>query len=423
LSSPIPRAPAEPAVSAAAEADFTARKLITATACLLGATFVPYVQATIAPLMMLPMIGEFGWTRTEFSFAATFLFFFGSVSVLFFGRVADRVGARTILLVGAVGGGAIMLLLSLQDRELWRLYGAYALLGTFGSSGVGYTKIIGTLFTRHRGKALALFGAESTIALAVLPMLTNTLLNHVGWRGAYLVYGTIMLLMTPVIYFLIREPGAGGKGARPPPMAGLTPAQFRRDRAFWLIVLVAVLGVSLATALNAHIIAAITDKGFTATVAAGALSAATLVGLAGTLAGGFALDHFPTARVLSAFGVLSACGWLLFSFADSAFGGFPLLIIAMSMQGAAVAALRMGGPYLQTRFVGLRSFAEANGVQIFFQGVALGIGPPLFGMIYERTGSYAPVYWIVSGGAITAAVVLFLLGPYRYRVDVGGERR
>ncbi len=35
------------------------------------------------------------------------------------------------------------------------------LLGAFGSTGLGYTKIIGTLLMRHRGKALALRGAES----------------------------------------------------------------------------------------------------------------------------------------------------------------------------------------------------------------------------------------------------------------------
>ena len=60
-----------------AESDFSPRKIIIATACLLGSTFVPYVQATISPLMMLPMIREFGWGRTDYAVASFFFFLFG----------------------------------------------------------------------------------------------------------------------------------------------------------------------------------------------------------------------------------------------------------------------------------------------------------------------------------------------------------
>ena len=283
--------------------------MIIATACLLGSTFVPYVQATISPLMMLPMIKEFGWTRTEYAFGSTFLFVFGSIMALFYGRIADRIGVRPILLIGAVGGGATMVLLSFQTSELWRFYATYALLGTFGSSGLGYTKVIGALFTRHRGKALALFGAEATVALAVLPILTNFLISHFGWRGAYVAFGAIMFLLTPMICFVIKEPRSptpvAAEGKRDAPMAGMTAAELRRNRVFWLCVLAMVLGAALNVGLAAHIVAAITDKGFSATVAAGALSVATLVSLVGAFAGGFALDHFRTARILSVFGLLS----------------------------------------------------------------------------------------------------------------------
>src|SRR5690606_17395229 len=144
--------------------ELTPRKLLIAAVRLLGATFIPYVEAIIGPLMMLPMSGEFGWSRTQYSAATTAMFVSGAVTGLLFGRVADRFGARVILLVGAVCGGTTMLLLSQQDGQLWKLYLAYGALGAFGSTGLGYTKTIGTLFRRHRGKALALFGAETILA-------------------------------------------------------------------------------------------------------------------------------------------------------------------------------------------------------------------------------------------------------------------
>jgi len=424
-----PGGAASPAAKGAAlppEPDVSGRKMVVAGACLLGSTFVPYVQAIVGPLMMLPMIKEFGWTRTEYAFATTFFFLFGSITVLLFGRIADRFGVRPILLAGAVFGGATMILLSFQTAALWRLYATYALLGAFGSSGVGYTKVIGALFTKHRGKALAIFGAESTVALAVLPILTNTLIGHLGWRGTYVAFGLVMFLVVPVIYFLVHEPGRRMRGAAsaasprsPPVLQGMTPAQIRKDRVFWLIVLTAVLGGGLHSGLMTHVVAAITDKGFSPTVAAGVLSVATLLGLSGSLAGGFAVDHFRKARVLCMFALLSAAGMVLFALASASFGGLALLIAAMAMQVSANAATRPISTYLQTRYFGLRAFAEANAIQIVFQGIAMAITPPLFGLIYERTGSYAPVYWILVGGGVVAAMVYLLLGPYRFGADIG----
>ena len=419
------------------ESDFSPRKMTIATACLLGSTFVPYVLATTGPFMMLPMIKEFGWTRTDYAFASTFLFIFGSITVLFFGRIADRVGVRPILIAGAIFGGATLILLSFQNAQLWRFYATYALLGTFGSSGVGYTKVIGSLFTRHRGKALALFGAESTVALAVLPVLTNTLLSHFGWRGTYVAYGAIMFCAAPMIFFLIREPAtidprlpktsrpqAASTQAppRPPALEGLSAAEIHRDKTFWLIVLSAVLIGGLNQGLITHIVAAVVDKGFSPTVAAAVISGSTLFGLIGTFAGGFAVDHFHGARVMSVFAWISALGIFLLGIASVSFGGLPLLIVATALLGAASAAMRPGATYLQTRFLGLRAFGEANAIQVVFQGFAMAAAPPLFGMIYDRTGSYTLMYWILVAGVMAGSAIYLILGPYRYRADVGVVR-
>jgi MFS family permease len=200
---------------------------------------------------------------------------------------------------------------------------------------------------------------------------------------------------------------------------GLTPSQIRRDRVFWLILVSAVLGVGLSRGLTAHIIAAITDKGFTAGVAAQVLSAATLLGLAGSLVAGFAMDHFRTARILSAFGLALAVGSLLFALATASVGGLPVLVAGLAIQAAAIAGLIPGTTYMLTRFVGMRSFGEAYAMQVVIQGIAMGVAPPLFGMIFDSAGSYAPVYWIVTGGAVAATLLYPLLGPYRYRVAGG----
>jgi MFS family permease len=407
------------------EREVTPRKLLIAAVCLLGSAFVPYVQVTIGPLMMLPMIQELGWTRTQYAFGTTFLFISGAVTVLVFGRIADRYGSRAILLLGSIGGGMTMLALSRQSAQLWQLYIAYTLLGAFGSSGLGYTKIIGTLFAKHRGKALAIFGAESTVALAVIPLLTSILNASLGWRGTYVVYAVIMFALSPVLYFLIRGPGlsepvaislpAGAAAMPSGNLEGLTPAQIRRDRSFWLVVFGAVLCSGLNAGLTAHVIAAITDKGFSQSTAAGVLSAATFIGLAGTLAVGVAMDHFRTAKIMAVFALLMAVGALVFGFASASFGGLALLVVGLGIQRIGFHAMMPGASYMQTRFVGMRSFGEAFAMQVVVLSIAMAFAPPLFGMIYDRTGSYGVMYWIVAGGAAAGSLVYLVLGPYRYK--------
>ena len=408
--------------------EITPRKLLIAGTCLLGATFIPYVQAIIAPLMMLPMIGEFGWTRTQFAIATTCMFVSGAVTVLVFGRIADRYGPRIILLVGALSGGTLMLLLSRQDAQLWKLYAAYTLLGGFGASGLGYTKIIGTLFARHRGKALALFGAESTLALAALPLLTSTLNSQLGWRATHGVYGVIMLALSPVLFLVLRGPGlssplraveAGAGGAQGAASVqavaeGLTPAQIRRDRIFWCIVLGAVLGRGLSVGFTAHVIAAITDKGFSSAVAARTLSIATFIGLAGTVIAGLSMDRTRTARFMSLFSAFNVLGILLFAIAGASTGGWPLLLTGLAIQSAAIAAMIPGTTYLQTRFVGMRYFGEAFAMFVVVTGIAYGVTPALFAMIFDSTGSYSLVYWIMGGAAIAACALYATLGAYRF---------
>ena len=191
------------------EGNFSLRKIKIATAVLVGQTFatsiLPYSALTF---VMIPMTREFGWTRTQFSFATTFLFIFGAASLWPIGRIADKVGVRPVILVGTTMVGLVTIAMSRQTASLALLFALYALLGMFGSTGVAYTKVAAALFTQNRGKALAILGAESTVAAAIIPILTNFLMLNYGWRTMYVVFGALILAIVPILYFTIEEPGA-----------------------------------------------------------------------------------------------------------------------------------------------------------------------------------------------------------------------
>lgn len=421
-----------------AEGDFSPRKIKVAAGVLIGQTFATSILPFSAfSLLMIPMTQQFGWTRTEFSFATTFIFIFGAASLWPLGRIADKLGVRPVILIGTTIVGLITLAMSLQTKSLPQLYFYYAMLGVFGSTGVAYSKIIASLFTQNRGKALAILGAESTVAMAIVPLITNWLLLNYGWRTMYVAFGALILAIVPLLFFTLEEPGHARGAPRPPliprrktgpeavaaaarpTLEGMTLKQALRDWVFWMIVLSGVAGMVVFTGMLSHMIPALIGKGFTQTQAVETTSISMLVGLTGTLAGGYLVDRFHTTKVSIPFNLLSALAAFLLLIVTSATGGFALLMVAIAINGFAFNANRPMATYFQTRFFGLHAFTEISAFQFMITNPITAFAAPLIGIIYDRTHSYQLPFMLMVITPLISAVVWFVLPKYRYSANIG----
>ena len=440
------------------EGDFSPRKLKIAAAVLIGQTFatsiLPYSALTF---VMIPMTREFGWTRTEFSFATTFLFIFGAASLWPIGRIADKVGVRPVILIGTTIVGLVTIAMSQQTASLWLLFAFYTLLGIFGSTGVAYTKVAAALFTQNRGKALAILGAESTVAAAIIPIMTNWLLLDYGWRTMYVVFGLLILAIVPILYFTVEEPGQIGinlrprwarKAARstaaspvitraavvapappapppqlrPPRLEGMTLSQALRDWVFWLITAAALFGMVIATGMTAHMIPALLGKGFSQTFAADMTSVMLLAGIPGSLLGGYMADRFHTAKVGVPFSLIAAIGAFLLMVVTAKYGGDAILLVSMVLGGFSLAAYRPMGQYFQTRFFGLGSFTEIMSFQYMITNPISAFSAPLVGVIYGRSHSYHLAFLLMAISPLVAGFVWLVLPKYRYSAHIGEMR-
>ena len=169
------------AVVATVESDFSSRKIKIAGICLLGQLFGS-TMLLIGPLSMMmgPMNKEFGWSRFQFSFATSAVMWAGAFAYPLFGRLIDRRGVRPVVLTGTFSIGLLCLALANQTGSLWLFLLLYALVGIFGAIAIGYGKIIGSLFTQHRGKAMALITVCSSVVASIFPQISNQLLQAFG---------------------------------------------------------------------------------------------------------------------------------------------------------------------------------------------------------------------------------------------------
>jgi MFS family permease len=413
--------------SLVAESDFSPRKLKIATGILIGQVLATsLLPFSAVSLLLIPMTTEFHWSRTQYSLGTAFLFFFGAVSLWPIGRMADKFGTKPVILIGSTIVGLITLAMAAQTNSVTQLCVLYALLGMFGSTGVAYSKLIAGLFTQNRGIAMAILGAESTVAFAVVPIVANYVMLRYGWRDMYLVFGAVILAIVPVLFFLLEEPVPPKKDAEAPKaitaptqVDGMTIGEALKDYVFWLITFNALLGLVVLVGMAPHMVPAIIGKGFSQTTAVWMTSVAMLVGLGGNVVGGILVDRVHSAKVGVPFALISALGAVLLLNVTSTFGGVPMLMIAVGLGGFSMAAARPMGTYFQTRFFGLRSFTEIVAVQFTFTNVITSFSPGLVGQIYDRTHSYQIAFYLMIIVPLISAVIWLILPRYRYSANIG----
>jgi len=413
------------------ESDFSLRKMKIAGVCLFGQLFGTNMLL-IGPLamLMLPMTKDFGWSRSQFSFASTAVMWAGALAYPLLGRLIDRLGVRPIVLSGTVITGLLSLALSRQNSKLWLFYLLYTLVGFFGSIGIGFGKVMGSLFTQHRGKAMGLVAAFSPIIASIFPQLSNQFLSYFGWRGIFGGFGIIILCAAVILYFFLEEPAR--TIAPPPPidgtssqpafapmqMEGMTTAEALRGKTLWILIAAGLVTSILGYGWNQHSFAFQLSRGFGQQLVVNVLSFSLLIAPVATLLGGWMSDKVQTAKIYIPFALLAALSAYLQSilWANKA-SGMPLLFTSVTLSTMAVNAQMPMAGYFYTRFFGMKSYGEIVGINMAAISLIGGFSAPLIGFLFERTGSYD---WTLIGmiaANIVAALLYLVVGRYRYTTD------
>jgi MFS family permease len=162
--------------------------------------------------VMIPVLErEFGWPRAEISLGLMIISLISLIGAPVVGLAIDRFGPRRIALTGILVFCFGLAMLSRATGiaswlALWVLLGA----GNMLILPTVWTKAINYYFDTNRGMALALALCGTGVAAAFVPMLTNALVEHFGWRNAYVGLGLIGAAVTfPTAWLLFRMPAAG----------------------------------------------------------------------------------------------------------------------------------------------------------------------------------------------------------------------
>lgn len=404
------------------------RGWLTVAVCLLGISTGPAAFG-LASLFLLggPIGAEFGWSRTAISAAVSVMMLCTAASLPFMGRLVDRFGAKRVLIPSIIVFGLCFIIASMISAY-WQFIALYVAMGTIavGTNSVPYMRVLTAWFDRRRGLAIGIAGSGTGLGFGYVPLVTEQLVSHFGWRGGYFGLGLIMLLFTlPMVVFLLHEKpqslglypdGAASDEAPVRPMAtgdSLSEAMQRRD--FWSLI--AIFGglAFVLYGLIPHMVPMLQDRGVPVRQASWLASAFGWSAFGGRLLIGFLVDRHDARHIAFLFFSLSAIGLALLSVPMPIWAFTVAAIILGASLGAEVDMLA----YLASRYFGLKNFAQIFGVMFSAVMVAMSLSPLAFGAVHDHTGSYQFILALGMPLCVLAIFLALMLPPYGERARGG----
>jgi len=337
----------------------------------------------------VPLSEEFGVARAEVSVVLLIVALTNAIVYPLVGRLADRIGARLIIVIG-ICLFSVSLFLTSKIENITDLYLVYGLMGMSGSvlGPILFTKIIAGWFDAKRGFFLGFVGGVGNgVGSTLMPVYVFSLVAEGGWRYGYQGLSFLVLgLGLPVVLAFLRDPSSESLTANnvDQRQSGLTLVEAGKIRTFWIFVSAIALCTGCLISVFTHVVPVLTDIGIQTQDATAVLATFALVTvIAQVIVGGF-LDKVGRPFAIAPLFVVAAGGILIFSTATS----LPLMFLSASLMGMGLGAEFGLLPYGISRYFGLRHYGTISGVMYGIVAVTNGCMPVLMDIAYDTWGNY-----------------------------------
>lgn len=378
------------------------------------ASFAAVVPYTFG-LYVKPLSLAFGWRREAISAGFSIAALTVAAASPGLGFLLDRFGPRRVILPCILVFSSAYASLSLLTPRRLHFYLTFFLVGLVGNGTayLGYSRAIATWFDRRRGLALSVMLAGGGCGAMILPLISQTLITHYGWRRAYAVVGLLAFVIGfPLAAIFVRERPLAQQSVNDSIELGETVSAALAGRIFWIIAATVCLYAISVNAVLAHLSPLLTDRGVSSRGAAWSIAIIGGTGLIGRVLTGVFLDRFFGPRVSQIMLLITVLGILLVSVAHTLIPG---------LIGAALIGFSMGSegditPYLLSRYFGLKRLSTLYALTWTAYAVGGATGPLIVGRLFDALGSYRPAtIQLLALPAFVPCLLMFLLPRYASR--------
>jgi MFS family permease len=368
-------------------------------------------------VFQIPIAEGFGWLRAEFSLAIAIQNLAWGIGQSIFGAIAERVGDRMAIILGAVMYAAGLVLSSFAVSP--EAHQMYQILVGFGVAGTGFGVILAVVgrasSDEHRSMSLAIATAAGSAGQVIGAPLAEYLLTLMSWQNVFIVFAA-MILFTLLSLPMMKSPKAATRQELEESMGEIL-IKALKDPSYTMIFLgFFSCGYQLAF-LTAHFPAFVTELcgpimpggalhsiGITTTSALGAV-AISLIGftnILGTLLAGYLGKRYTKKYLLSAIyaGRTVIAAWFIIT---------PMTPTTVLIFSAAMGSLWLATVPLTSGLIahiyGLRYMGTLYGIVFFSHQLGSFSGVWLGGKMYDVYGDYTMVWWVGVGIGTFSALI------------------
>jgi MFS family permease len=355
-----------------------------------------------------PMGRDFSWGRNVFGLAFALQNLLWGLGQPLAGAIADRFGILRVMCVGALLYAAGLLMMRYATTP-WSLdLGAGVLIG-FGLSGCSFNLVLSAfsklLPPERRSVALGAGTAAGSFGQFLFAPFGVAMIDNFGWQSALMVFACLMLLIVPLSLALATPAATSANVPRADDQSFRTAlAEAFGHRSYVLLVLgFFTCGFQLAF-ITVHLPAYLVDRGIPAHIGGWVVAAIGLFNIIGSLSVGWLQTRLPKRYILSAIYFLRAISIVLFI-------SLPITPISAIVFGAATGLTWLSTVPPTTALVavmfGTRWFATLYGFAFVSHQVGGFLGVWLGGVVFDKFGSYTPIWWLsVLFGILSALINL-----------------
>lgn len=390
------------------------RWVIVAAGGLLGCVAVGAMFSL--PVFLRPMSQDTGWSVTGISTAMTIGFLAMAGASMAWGNLSDRYGPRPVVLTGSVVLAASLALASHASSlvEFQLLFGLLVGAATAAVFAPMMACVTGW-FDTQRGLAVSLVSAGMGMAPMTMAPLAAWLVTIHDWRSSMqIIAGIAAVLMIPAA-LLVRRPPALEAAAQAETVEAspeeMSVAQAVRSPQFVTLMLANFFCCATHSGPIFHTVSYAVTCGIPMLAAVSIYSVEGLAGMFGRLGFGVAGDRFGAQRVLVLGLLAQAFGVLAYAFVGELAGFYAVAVIVGFIYAG---TMPLYAVIIRENFP-LKMMGTIIGGTAMAGSLGMSTGPLLGGLIYDRFGTYAPMYvgsWVMG---LAAMLILWTFRPFPER--------
>jgi MFS family permease len=353
---------------------------------------------------LTPLSSANHWGRDVFAFALALQNLLWGIGQPFAGIIADRYGTGRVICAGAVMYAAGLALMAHATTAPVLDLSAGVLIG-FGLSGTSFMVLLaafGKLLPQSwRSRAFGFGTAAGSFGQFLYSPVAVVLMDNFGWQQTLTVFAVVMLFVLPLSLALATPTGEGVRETAPQSLRHALGEAFAHRSYLLLVLGFFTCGFQLSF-ITVHLPSYLVDRGLSAQVGGWTLATIGLFNIVGSITSGWLGDRMPKRYLLSIIYFVRAAAIL-------AFISFPVTPVTCIMFGAT-----MGLMWLSTIpptngiiavLFGTRWLATLGGFAFFSHQVGGFLGVWLGGIVFDRTGSYDPVWWLAILFGVLSALI------------------